>query len=213
MITDKVTRILILFYNLCEGKYVNKKEYCVEHGIAERSFDRDIEDIRLFLTEIYSGNDIVYDRDNKGYHLAYVSSGHLSGEETIAILNLILGAHTLCDEEKYRLLESLISVTETSRRQLVDKIIKKRLSSVQTDNDIPPLMKLQWDIGLCLTDEHILELVFKNQENATETQKIRLMDIVLKDGELYLKAHLADEEPNSPLLFPLKKIERFRVIK
>lgn len=213
MITDKVTRILILFYNLCEGKYVNKKEYCVEHGIAERSFDRDIEDIRLFLNEIYSGNDIVYDRNNKGYHLAYVSSGHLSGEETIAILNLILGAHTLCDEEKYRLLESLISVTENSRRQLVDKIIKNRLSSEQTDNEIPPLMKLQWDIGLCLTDEHILELVFKNQENTTETQKIRLMDIVLKDGELYLKAHLADKEPNSPLLFPLKKIERFRVIK
>lgn len=213
MITDKVTRILILFYNLCEGKYVNKKEYCVEHGIAERSFDRDIEDIRLFLNEIYSGNDIVYDRNNKSYHLAYVSSGHLSGEETIAILNLILGAHTLCDEEKYRLLESLISVTETSRRQLVDKIIKNRLSSEQTDNEIPPLMKLQWDIGLCLTDEHILELVFKNQENTTETQKIRLMDIVLKDGELYLKAHLADKEPNSPLLFPLKKIEQFRVIK
>lgn len=213
MITDKVTRVLMLFYNLCEGKYVYKKEYCMDHGIAERSFDRDIEDIRLFLSEIYSGNDIVYDRNNKCYHLAYVSSGHLSGEETAAILNLILKTDTLCAEEKYRLLENLISVTETSRRQLVEKMIKKQLLSAQTDHDTPPLMKLQWDISLCITDEHILELMYKNQENITETQQLRLMDIVLKDGELCLEAHPADKGSDSPLLFPLKKIERFRVIK
>lgn len=213
MITDKVTRVLILFYNLCEGKYINKKEYCAEHGIAERSFDRDIEDIRLFLHEIYSGNEIVYDRSNKGYHLAYVSSGHLTGEETVAVMNLVLGTHTLCDEEKYRLLESMLSVTETSRRQLVDKMIKKRLSSAETLNETPPLMKLQWDIGLCMTDEHILELVCKNQENNMETQLIRLMDIVLKNGELYLKAYPVDKEPDTPLFFSLKKIVRFRVVK
>lgn len=213
MITDKVTRVLMLFYDLCEGKYINKNEYCTEHGIAERSFDRDIEDIRLFLNEIYSGNDIIYDRTRKGYRLAYVSASHLSGEETVAILNLVLGTNTLCNEEKYRLLESMISVTETSRRQLVAKMIEKRLSALETTDKNPPPMKLQWDIGLCMTDESVLELVYKTNEEHTETQKIKLLDIVLRDGELYLKASPIGKEPDTPLFFALEKIERFRVIK
>ena len=59
---DKITRILILYKQLCDGVEVDKASFCIEHGISERSFDRDIEDIRLFLNEIYSGDDVIYDK-------------------------------------------------------------------------------------------------------------------------------------------------------
>ena len=50
--TDKITRILILFYRLSKGEYIDKVAFAAEHDITERSFDRDVEDIRIGLSTL-----------------------------------------------------------------------------------------------------------------------------------------------------------------
>lgn len=61
---DKITRVLMMYSKLLEGGKIYKKSFCEEMGIDRRTFDRDIEDIRLFLSESFYGNETsVY----KGY--------------------------------------------------------------------------------------------------------------------------------------------------
>lgn len=67
--TDKVTRMLKLYYQLLVGKNLNKENFCEENGISERSFDRDIEDIRLFLSDEQAYCELEYDRKNNTYYL------------------------------------------------------------------------------------------------------------------------------------------------
>lgn len=45
---DKITRMLILYSSLMNGEEINKTIFCFENDCSPRSFDRDIEDIRLF---------------------------------------------------------------------------------------------------------------------------------------------------------------------
>ena len=40
---DKVTRILMMYTKLLEGKKIYKKSFCADTGINRRTFDRDIE--------------------------------------------------------------------------------------------------------------------------------------------------------------------------
>lgn len=47
--TDKVTRILMLYQQLLNGNIVKKATFALEHQITERTFERDIDDIRLFF--------------------------------------------------------------------------------------------------------------------------------------------------------------------
>ena len=67
---DKVTRVLLLFYQLSCGKHVSKVSFCQECGITGRSFDRDIEDIRLFLSELYTNSELLFDRQTNTYYIS-----------------------------------------------------------------------------------------------------------------------------------------------
>ena len=47
---DKITRILLLYSKLMKGEEVDKIMFCFENNCSSRTFERDIEDIRLYLT-------------------------------------------------------------------------------------------------------------------------------------------------------------------
>lgn len=66
---DKTTRVLLLFYHLSRGKHINKSNFCQEHNITGRTFDRDVEDIRLFLSELYTCSELVFDRATNSYYI------------------------------------------------------------------------------------------------------------------------------------------------
>lgn len=70
---DKVTRMLILYSRLREGGKIEKRTFCEDMKIDRRTFDRDIEDIRAFFSEMYTGEEVVYDRRKDSYYLKNVS--------------------------------------------------------------------------------------------------------------------------------------------
>lgn len=43
--------------------------------INRRTFDRDIEDIRAFFSEMYTGEEVVYDRNEDSYYMKKSSIG------------------------------------------------------------------------------------------------------------------------------------------
>lgn len=69
--TDKNTRILRLYDDLINGKVVNKTTFSINCKISERTFDRDIQDIRLFLSEKFSPTELLFDKSKNGYFFFY----------------------------------------------------------------------------------------------------------------------------------------------
>lgn len=66
---DKITRVLFLYAELIKGKKVNKQRFCLETGSKPRSFDRDIQNIRGYLSDYSYGEEIVYDRRENVYYI------------------------------------------------------------------------------------------------------------------------------------------------
>lgn len=64
-------RVLDLYVRLCEGKVINKVQEAQRFGVDERSIQRDIDDIRIFLDDRgmleADFKNIEYDRVKKGY--------------------------------------------------------------------------------------------------------------------------------------------------
>lgn len=67
---DKITRVLLLFYRLSRGEWISKANFSLEYGITGRTFDRDIEDIRLFLSELYTSSELIFDRKTNSYYIS-----------------------------------------------------------------------------------------------------------------------------------------------
>ena len=49
---------------------MNKFQFCMETGCSLRAFDRDVEDIRLYLSDSFSGSEILCDRKDNEYFMS-----------------------------------------------------------------------------------------------------------------------------------------------
>lgn len=52
--TKMIYRILKMYESMNRGREIQKASFCEDHEIGKRTFERDIEKIRLFLSEEYS---------------------------------------------------------------------------------------------------------------------------------------------------------------
>lgn len=60
----------MLFYRLSRGEKINKQAFCDQYEVSKRTFDRDINDIRMFLSEIFTSSELVFDHYRNEYYLS-----------------------------------------------------------------------------------------------------------------------------------------------
>ncbi len=95
---DKITRVLLLYTKLIQGGKIDKISFCIEVDCLPRTFDRDIEDIRLYLSETFVNSELLYDRNNNVYYLSNVQRAELEIMEYKLIERLLLDSRVLCSD-------------------------------------------------------------------------------------------------------------------
>ena len=70
---NKASRVLMLYIRLAAGEKVNKAAFCNEMQCQPRSFDRDIEDIRIFLSDTFELAEIIYDWKERAYYMCKIA--------------------------------------------------------------------------------------------------------------------------------------------
>lgn len=126
---DKAGRELLLFNAFISGKKVNKADFVEEHHINDRTFERDIENIRNILAEVHSSAEIKFDKTENFYYMQGIhlhENNGLSAVEAVAVLKVLLPAKALRKDEMYGLARSLFSaVVPDERRKAVDECYKE----------------------------------------------------------------------------------------
>ena len=131
---DKVTRILIMYSRLLEGKKIYKKSFCADMGINRRTFDRDIEDIRIFFSESYIGYDLIYDRKDESYYLDnYHQQIPLSPMEVSFFMILAKSARILRKDEYTQLVYNMIHTCVWNKRDEFREIFQKEVNEYPQD--------------------------------------------------------------------------------
>ena len=90
----KSNRTLSIFSRLSAGKIIVKKEEAARYGVSEKSIQRNLDEIRLFLEEQTAEdgipNELIYDRYLKGYRLNQSDHLRLSNAEILAVSKILL---------------------------------------------------------------------------------------------------------------------------
>ena len=109
---SKNYRILNMYQRLCSGKCLNKQEEAKKFGVDERSIQRDIDDIRAFLTEQADNSgdsrQVVYDRIRKGYVLTGAEQALMSNDEILAVSKILLESRAFTKKEIKEILDKMI---------------------------------------------------------------------------------------------------------
>ena len=120
--TDKITRILILFNRLIRGEYIDKSIFSIEHNIAERSVERDIKDIRIFLSEIYTNNELLFDKERNAYYLTGGKHIDVSSVEVLAFVKILLSSRAFRKDEMLGLVSSMCSLVSSDKKKHISQL-------------------------------------------------------------------------------------------
>ena len=208
---DKVSRTLMLFHALTQGEKVNKADFAKRNGISERSFDRDIEDIRNFLAEIHAAGEILFNKADNVYYLSDWNNRKLSSIEVITIMKVLLGAKVLRKDEMQGLATSIRMMTDPmARKEAVNSIYS------ELDNYVSPvhgkaILKMLEDLTFIIQKRFKIDIIYTKATGERIERRILPLIFIFSDFYFYLIAFIDGAEYKYPAFFRVDRIERFKM--
>lgn len=201
---DKMTRLLLLYSKLMRGEKVNKTLFCLEADCLPRSFDRDVEDVRLFLSDSFAAEELIYDRGEKVYFLNGTHRGELDATECLFLECLLRDASLLGEEEFQELLSHLYSV---SIRQPEKRMPERYVPPTHGR----PILKLFGDLQTVLHRGLVISLIATDERGAECEETVIPYEI--RAAEHHLIFFARPETAVAPKSYPLEEIRSFQVLR
>lgn len=222
----KTIRALDIYTQLLNGYIVNKAQMAEKYGVNERSIQRDIETIRIYMAETdneYIGNTIVYDRIQKGYRLEKLYKMKLTNSEVLAICKILLDRRAFLKSEMEDVLGKLIECcVPESNRKLVEELIRnEEYHYIQTQHGIS-VMPFLWEIGQAISHHKKLEFDYQGVQGHTLKHRIvQPQAIMFSEYYFYLVAFIENidkqasfSDPNdlNPTIYRIDRIQNMHVL-
>lgn len=207
----KVTRLLLLYSKLIQGEKINKINFCMECGCLPRSFDRDIEDLRIYLSEAFYHEELIYDRKENVYYLNGQCRRNLENIEYLFIERILLDTRCLIREEMDGLLSHLITNTENMKRLLISH--KDIIKEYQEPTQHKAILKMHGDLVTIINNKSVIKIQYSEVDGAIIEHIIIPCLIKYDLGRLYLIAFNERMQEHSLKYYELDRINSFLIIR
>lgn len=224
---DKISRVLDIYSRLMDGYVIRKSEEAVRFSVNERSIQRDIDDIRIFLDNDTSRsgykNEVIYDRDKKGFRLKQIYKIKLTNAEVLAVCKILLDSRAFTKKEMSSVLERLVSCcVPDSDRKLVADLIKNEKYYYVEPRHHKEFLDAMWDIGQAIRNCHYIEIKYQGLQGSTvKTRKLQPLAIMFSEYYFYLAAFINSKEVRQnfdvindsfPTIYRIDRIRELKVL-
>jgi len=199
--TDKAPRILDIYVRLCEGRAINKKEEAERFQVDERSIQRDIDEIRKYLSDrvINSPGEsrtITYDRERKGFVMLGGKGSLMTNSEILAVSKILLESRAFTKAEMNDILDKMIAgcVPEKNIKLVSDLISNEKFHYVALRNNSAIQDKL-WEMGQEVKAQNLIEISYRRGGDAGKivSNVIQPLAIVFSEYYFYLIANIVQK--------------------
>ena len=119
---NKGFRLLNIYERLNKGEVVCKEELARDFGVSLKTIQRDIDDLRAYLTEAHFTEieaTIKYDKAKNGYYLVRLEREWFTNEEVLALAKILLESRAFRKDELSELMKKLLMQTSDKDRKTV----------------------------------------------------------------------------------------------
>lgn len=224
---DKVGRILTIYSKLMNGAIVNKAEEAANFAVNERSIQRDIDNIRNYLEQNASeygiSNEVIYDREKRGYRLEQIYKIKLTNDEILAICKILLDSRAFTKDEMINMVQRLIDccVPEDNRKLVKSLVANESFHYVEPRHG-KHFIKDMWEIGQAIQENRYIEVQYQGIRGASiKTRKLKPLAIMFSEYYFYLAAFIDDEKVREnfnvindsfPTIYRIDRIQRLKVL-
>ena len=217
----KSMRLLTIYTRLSDGQTVKKSELAREFGITQRSVQRDMESLRVFLAEEMLGREIIYDAKAKGYRLVNASTGALSKSEILAVCKILLESRSMRQDEMMPILDKLLDccVADSDRKDVTRLIANERFHYIEPQHKKPILDGL-WELGQAAEHHRVIEVEYQKLDGSPVKRTVEPLGIMFSEFYFYLIAIVRNEPYTSyfksknklmPAIYRIDRLQSFTV--
>ncbi|MCD8237912.1 MAG: WYL domain-containing protein [Clostridiales bacterium] len=224
---SRLSRILEIYMRFMNGEVINKKDEANRYGVNEKTIQRDIEEIRSFISSGSSRygtiDNIVYDRRIKGYYLEKVYNSKLSNSEILAICKILLDSRAFTKTEMQNMLEKLVElcVPRENQRLVRDLILNEEFHYIEPHHGKVFIDKML-ELGQAIRKTKYVEIDYmRTKDKAVVRRKLKPLAIMFSEYYFYLTAFIDDEEVRKdfdvindsfPTIYRIDRIQKLKVL-
>lgn len=214
----KTTRILSLYDALTRGRVVNRAAWAKEHGMSERSVQRDIADIQAYLDERNAGSgqntEIKTDRVRAGYCIKNLDSEFLSEGELFGICKILIESRAFRKDALTSLLTRLLkSVMSDEAQARIAEQIRNELYNYCDPAHEAVSPDTLWSVVEAIRSSHVLEFKYKKMSAEEPVfRRVRPLGILFSEYYFYLMGIFNNKkgeetlEKNGPIAYRIDRI-------
>jgi len=201
-------RQLYLFQLLISDHVINKQTVATHFNVTTRAIQRDISQIKDFITDQQLPYQLIYSRQLDGYQLL-TAQDQISKLVILVLIKIVLASRSLNQVELHNTVTSLLRLIPKDEQAEIKPIIKNELFHYQPVHHQQPLLKLIWTISQLISEQQTIDIDYRNSHNQTETRTILPQAIIFSEFYFYVVAYSAKYQANR--FFRLDRIFDYRV--
>lgn len=222
----KHSRVLTIYKKLLDGEIINKSEEAQNFCVNERSIQRDIDDLRCFLSDNVAEGDInqelVYSKELNGYHLVMHDSSVMSNSEIFAVCKILLESRAFTRKEMSAVINKLIiGCVPLNNKQKVKDLISNELFHYTELNHHKDFIDSMWEMGEAVHKHLCMKIVYTKQDDSVVERIIEPVGIMFSEFYFYLTAFIENIDRETefrnkddifPTIYRIDRIQSFEVL-
>ena len=220
---DRLVRMCV---KLSEGKVLYKQKEAEEYGCSLRSIQRDIDDLRAFFADQNDANgthqELIYDRELKGYWLQPPTRVLLTDEETYAVIKILLESRALTRKELKPILKKLVDCcVPWEQQKQISRLIANESYHYVEPHHKKPVLHTMWELSAAVKDQLFVEFAYTNKYAEPIKRRVKPVGILFSEFYFYLIAFIDSgdsEEFNKtikdyayPAVYRIDRIQRLKI--
>ena len=210
---DRGFRLLRMYEVLNRGTAIEKPKLAKEFGVSEKTVQRDIEDLRTYLSEAHltdTSAAIEYDKSNNVYRMVRSEREWLTNEEVLALCKVLLESRALQKDELETLIEKLLCQTVPEERGFVRDMVKNERFNYVPLRHGKHLLSLIWQLSRLVYEREITVFTYTRQDGAKSERTVKPVAVMFSEFYFYLIAYFADDSKDFPAVFRVDRIENIQ---
>ena len=210
---NKGIRLLNIYERLVKGEVLNKHELASSFGVACKTIQRDIDDLRAYMSENYfvsNGTSIKYDKSKNGYCLVSCDREWLTNEEVLVLCKILLDSRALCKEEMNTLLNKLKNQVTPHDRKQIEQIIQSEQHYYVPVRHNQFLLSRIWALSQFIITHEMISFTYKRQDGVIKNREVKPVAIMFSEYYFYLIAYMGDGSKDFPTIFRVDRMDRIK---
>jgi predicted DNA-binding transcriptional regulator YafY len=209
----KSFRLLFMYERLNKGELLCKSQLVNNFGVTPKTVQRDIDDLRAYLSETHQYEPevaIKYDKSRKGYYLVKFEREWMTNEEVLVLCKILLESRAFDKSELKNLINKLV-IQAVSRDQ---KVVSDMISS-EYKYYVPPrhgkkLLSLIWEISERIYSNEIISFEYMRLDRTKRSHQVKPVSIMFSEFYFYLISYMNDDSKEYPTVFRIDRIENIK---